>query len=242
MLAPDRFVLWLDQHWHTDSHGHRYHYHPRSDIHSKVLAQLVWEDLYRCCPAIRRDSDEGRIIHNMNYRYQWPRTAKVKTIDLAVGTTAPPPEKIDRVLLSCELKAMMTEHLKSKPRIFDELGSSHLIVHAGDPDAIAAGLTVVNIASTFVSPLRQRGEESHKVTIHRQPGAARSVVEHLRGLPIRERAGDVGFDAYCTFVVDCDNVGPARPWTDLPAPQPGDRDHYETFLNRICDAYTARFG
>lgn len=130
----------------------------------------------------------------------------------------------------------MTEHGKSQPRIFDELGSSHEIVHQGDREAIAAGITVVNIASTFVSPLRQRSKVLY-VSKHKQPHAAQRMVDHLRGLPIRETVEGTGFDAYATVVVDCDNQGPARLWIEPPAPQPGDRDHYETFILRIANAY-----
>jgi hypothetical protein len=75
------------------------------------------------------------------------------------------------VLLSCESKAVMTEHGKTKPRIYDELDSSHEIVHQGDPDAIAAGITVVNIARTYVSPTRQKGGDPI-ITKHRQPDVA----------------------------------------------------------------------
>jgi hypothetical protein len=135
----------------------------------------------------------------------------------------------------------MTEHGKSQPRIFDELGSSHEIVHQGDREAIAAGITVVNIASTFVSPLRQKGRKLH-VSKHKQPHAAERMINHLRGLPIRDVIDAVGFDAYATIVVDCDNQGPVSLWTDPPAPQPGDRDHYDTFVMRIAEAYATRFG
>jgi hypothetical protein len=63
----------------------------------------------------------------------------------------------------------------------------------------------------------------------------------LRGLPIRDSDDGVGFDAYTTIVADCDNQGPARLWIDPPAPQPGERDHYDTFIARIAAAYSSRF-
>jgi hypothetical protein len=179
------------------------------------------------------------------------RTARKKTLDLAIGTPRTVSEEdrfagairlgeIDRVLLACEAKTCMTEHGKSQPRIFDELGSSHEIVHQGDREAIACGITVVNIATTFVSPLRQKSKEPY-VSQHKQPHAAERMVNHLRGLPIRDEMGGFGFDAYATVVVDCDNQRPATLWTDPPSPQPGDRDHYDTFVQRIAAAY-ARLG
>src|SRR5688572_10192448 len=104
-----------------------------------------------------------------------------------------------KVIFSCEAKACMTEHSKSQPRIFDELSSSHAIVHAGDNNAIAAGITVVNLAKRFVSPLRQKipGAEL-EWTEHNQPKAASRMVDHLRGLPIRDNLTEPGFDAFAT--------------------------------------------
>lgn len=144
-------------------------------------------------------------------------------------------------MIACEAKTVMTEHGKSQPRVFDELASSHEIVHQGDREAIAAGITVVNIAETFISPLRQKGGELY-ISKHRQPHATARMVEHLRGLPIRDTVDGFGFDAYATVVIDCDNRGPARLWELPPAPQPGDRDHYATFVDRISRAYANRFG
>src|SRR5262249_46542671 len=117
----------------------------------------------------------------------------------------------------------------------------HEIVHQGDPKAIAVGITVVNIADTFVSPLRQTAATPLVVTQHKQPEAAASMVRHLRGLPQRDQVGQVGFDAYATIVVSCDNQNAAELWSAAPAPQPGDADHYETFLDRICRFYSERF-
>jgi hypothetical protein len=146
------------------------------------------------------------------------------------------------VRVSCEAKSVMTEHGKSKPRVFDELNSSHEIVHKGRPEAIAAGITVVNIAGEFVSPLRNQSDDAElNVTRHTQPAAAAGMVEHLRGLRIREGVTERGFDAYCTFVVDCDNRSRAVLWTAPPAPQPGDPDYYDTFIGRLACFYEERF-
>jgi hypothetical protein len=100
---------------------------------------------------------------------------------------------------------------------------------------------VVNIASTFVSPLRQKSKKLH-ISQHNQPHAAQRMVDHLRGLPIRTSADQTGFDAYATIVVECDNQGPATLWTKPPAPQPGDPDYYESLIDMIAKAYVARFG
>jgi hypothetical protein len=252
MGAPQQFIEWLTAHEHRDPvYGWVYRYHSRSDAHSVALCGFVLEDLLMACPALTKNALNNTVIYGINARHTFPN-GKKKTLDLAIGTAKTIKDtarfsgaihtgEIDRVLISCEAKTVMTEHGKSQPRVFDELGSSHEIVHQGDRKAIAAGITVVNIATTFVSPLRQRSPVLH-VSKHKQPRAAQRMVDHLRGLPIRATARATGFDAYSTIVVDCDNQGPAMLWTKPPAPQPGDSDHYDTFIVRIADAYAARFG
>ncbi len=241
----------MSEHRHVDRRfGHVYRYHSRSDAHSIALCTFVLEDLLHACPALSEQVRRGKIIYGTNINYTWRSTGKAKTLDLAIGPPSGRPEESplpsgtgvpSEILVSCEAKSVMTEHGKSQPRVYDELSSSHEIVHQGRQDAIATGITVVNIADTFVSPLRQTSSETLYVTRHNQPAAAASMVLHLRGLPIRNAVGEVGFDAYTTIVVDCDNQGDVRLWTGSPAPQSGDPDHYEAFLGRISQFYSERF-
>jgi hypothetical protein len=252
-LAPERFVQWLNAHSHVDRRfGHVYRYHSRSDAHSIALCDFILDDLLDACQELRQQAALGQVVYGTNYPYIWPSTGKAKTLDLALGrpertyTQPATPSRIEKgviaeVIFSCEAKSVMTEHGKSKPRVYDELSSSHEIVHQGNPEAIATGITVVNIADTFVSPLRQTSRETLVISRHKQPDAAAGMVQHLRGLPIRDEIGRVGFDAYASFVVDLDNRGEARLHTDPPAPQPGERDHYETFVARASRFYAERF-
>jgi hypothetical protein len=254
MRAPDRFVEWLSHNEHVDGLGRRYRYHPRSDNHSKALCGFILSDLLDMCPVLEDQAANGLVVFGINCKYRWEASGKPKTIDLAIGapTVAIPSTvtgprlriragSIRNVLISCEAKSVMTEHSKSEPRLFDELSSSHEIVHRGNPVAIAAGVTVVNAAATFVSPLRQKHGQPVEVTGHRQPHVTEKMVKHLRGLKIRQKVEDVGFDAYATIVVDCDNVGEARLVATLPAPQVGAPDHYEEFITRIARFYGERF-
>jgi hypothetical protein len=251
--APEWFVDWMTKNEHVSKRcGNLYRYHSRSDTHSKAISRFVLEDLLDACPLLLAHGRTGKVVYHVNLKYLWTKSNKEKTIDLAIGTPVdgavellldePIAEgTIDRVLLSMEAKTAMTEHGKSQPRIYDELSSSHSIVHGGDDEAIAAGITIVNIADKFVSPLRQRSGQPLEWTKHRQPHAAERMVNHLRGLPIRDDVKETGFDAYTTVVISCDNQGPATLWTAPPAPQPGDSDDYTVFIERISKAYSERF-
>lgn len=251
-LAPERFVEWMTNNKHVDKrYGHIYRYHSRSDSHSKAISLFILDDLLQICTSLRAQAKAGNVVYGVNLKHLWPNSAKEKTIDLAVGLRKGGPVEplnepiaegeFGRVLISMEAKSAMTEHGKSQPRIYDELSSSHTIVHDGDMDAIAAA-AVVNIAERFVSPLRQLPGQPLHWTKHNQPHAAERMVNHLRGLPIRSVTSEKGFDAYTTIVISCDNQNAATLWTAPPAPQPGDKDHYATFLQSIGMAYDERFG
>lgn len=103
------------------------------------------------------------------------------------------------------------------------------------------GITVVNASETFVSPLRQRAGKDTDVTQHNQPHVTEKMVKHLRALRVRSSIEDVGFDAYATIVVNCDNVSAAKLLTESPAPQPGEADHYGELVKRIVQFYGERF-
>jgi hypothetical protein len=252
--APQIFAVWLSGNIANDKKFGRkvFRYHPRSDQHSKVLCTLVLRDIGTASPLLTQHARDGKVVAGINATYKFPN-GKTKTLDLALGSpigrvspqTSGSPialGEIGRLLIACEAKQCMTEHAKTQPRIFDELSSAHEIVHQGDTNAISLGIVVVNVSSKYASPTRQTSGDGPLIwTQHRQPAVTESMVKHLRGLLVREEPGEVGFDAFATIVIDCDNVGSCTLHTASPAPQPGDRDHYETFLNRISAAYTARF-
>jgi hypothetical protein len=235
-------------------HGRQvYRYHPRSDEHSKRLCALILEDLQSVCPLLGKHLAAGDVVAGINATVQFPN-GKSKTLDLAVGEPAEGASdalrligidtdaRIGRVRFSCEAKQCMTEHSKTKPRLWDELSSSHEIVHQGEPNAIATGVVVVNIAPQFASPLRQAPQPAALVFLpHRQPHVTQDMIKHLRGLKRRSQLGDVGFDALATIIVNCDNVGPCLLHTASPAPQVGDPDEYRTFLRIAAQLYTDHY-
>jgi hypothetical protein len=153
---------------------------------------------------------------------------------------------VSTVLVAVEAKAAMTAFLKARPRLKDELTSSHQTIHGDNQHAIAAGLVMVNAALTFISPDRNKHDlrsTAPVVSIHRQPGDAEKIVIGLRDLQRRSSVIDTGFDALGVVAIDCRNDGSAvrHVTTHPPAPPRNDDFDYGRFIHRIAQLYTTRF-
>jgi hypothetical protein len=161
--------------------------------------------------------------------------------DLPVGHEGP----VGSVLVAMEAKACMTEHSKAGPRLYDELNSSHQMVHAASNQALAVGFVMINAATAFVSPDRNRNlppGASRVVTSHKQPRAAEVALRAVGQLPRRSDTSARGYDGVGVVVVDLANDGtPVGLVTDPPAPQPGDIFHYESMLRRVAGEYDSTF-
>lgn len=156
---------------------------------------------------------------------------------------------VGTVLMALEAKAAMTEHVKALPRLYDELNSSHQIVHGHSTNAISAGFVMINRAPTFVSPDRNRrplARARPEVNTHDQPRVTVRTIETVARIPRRSRVGAVGFDAIAIAVIECANdplaPAPVRLVTAQPAPQPGEPFYYEDDLvRRVGHLYDTAF-
>jgi hypothetical protein len=149
---------------------------------------------------------------------------------------------VGSVLVALEAKAAMTEHGKARPRLYDELESSHTAVHGASRQALAIGLVMINAAATFVSPDLNKGLERDVVTTHRQPAAAEATVSKIRELPRRTDVSRDGFDGLGIVVVSVANDGsPVELVEDAPAPRPGDVLFYDNMIARVANEYDTRF-
>lgn len=152
---------------------------------------------------------------------------------------------VSSVLVATEAKAAMTAHQKARPRLHDELTSSHQTIHGDNSDAIAAAIVLINAAETFVSPDKNEWDLSTipaRVSIHR-PKDSPLVLEGLEKLQRRSKVGDDGFDAVGVVVVHCRNDG--SPITVVehspPAPDSAGDFHYARFVRRLAQLYATRF-
>jgi hypothetical protein len=90
---------------------------------------------------------------------------------------------VGAVHLALEAKACMTAFSKSYPRLYDELNSSHAVIHGASNRALAVGLAIINVADEFVSPVGVRNR-------HNQPRDALGAIAKIEQLP--RRSGDEG--------------------------------------------------
>jgi hypothetical protein len=152
---------------------------------------------------------------------------------------------VGTVLLALEAKATMTKHVGAKPRLHDELNSSHVAIHGSSDQAIAAGFVMINASETFVSTDRNRDDlrvNNPIVTTHRQPKAVIEIEDKVRQIPRRTRPGEEGFDALGIVVVRCVNDGTSvEVVTDPPAPARGDIFHYAQMILRVAQLYDTLF-
>lgn len=152
---------------------------------------------------------------------------------------------VSNALVALEAKACMTEFGKARPRLFDELNSSHQTIHGDSAHAIAAGLAIINTADTFISPDRNKWSletNAPVVNEHNQPAAAESAREKVLQLPRRSDTSGNGFDALGMLFVECRNDGSSvRLVTDPPAPATSALEHYDRFIDRLATLYATRF-
>lgn len=240
MDAPRRFAAYLLKE----------PYHPRSNKHSNALLEFLLQDLLEACPRLREHAAQLEVVYDLNKKVhvgtsEWnvdlvlgpPGTSSSVGRDPAPILKAQP----STFRLACEAKSIMTEHRKAQRNRQRDLDALHQFMHRYDQNTIVAGVTVLNIADSFRSPLRS------STTKHRNPKElVRASIELLRSLPQRTNPGDgPGLEANAVIALDYDNSKPAAissVQVSPPAPQPGDPLHWDSFVRRICDLYTQRWG
>jgi hypothetical protein len=152
---------------------------------------------------------------------------------------------VGAVLVALEAKACMTAHVKSLPRLYDELNSSHLCVHGASRQALAIGYVQVNNAHDFVSPVVNNYSldgRAPAVTSHRQPADTIRVLQKVAEIPRRSASSEVGFDGIGVTVLRLRNNGePVSVVSEPPAPAPGDAFHYGSMIVRMANEYDTTF-
>lgn len=156
----------------------------------------------------------------------------------------PNPEEgpVGAALLALEAKAMFTAYGKSYPRFYDELNSSHRAIHGSSNNALAVGLAIVNVASEFVSPIKNPDYPLTgvaEVSKHNQPKDALGAIDKVRQLPRRTSDEGVGYEGLGIVLVDCPNDG--SPVTVASDPEVPENYQYDRMVTRIANEYDVRF-
>ncbi len=195
----------------------------------------------------RPSTDTARTVSqfaDLASNYGAPLTEAEQAI-LAALPAVPVASTVGAVLVALEAKACMTAHVKSLPRLYDELNSSHLCVHGASRQALAIGYVQVNAATEFVSPIinsRGKVEGVYEISTHRQPGDTERVITKVAEILRRSAASGVGFDGIGITVLDLRNDGsPVHLITAPPAPQPGDPFNYDSMIVRMANEYDTTF-
>lgn len=152
---------------------------------------------------------------------------------------------VGATLVALEAKACMTAHVKSLPRLYDELNSSHLCVHGASQRALAIGYVQVNNAAEFISSVTNNYSLDVypvRTTQHHQPDDTLRVIRKVAEIPRRSASSEVGFDGVGVTVLDFKNDGgPVRLVEGPPAPGSGDTFHYASMIVRMANEYDTRF-
>jgi len=152
--------------------------------------------------------------------------------ELLAGLPDPIEGEVGAVHLALEAKACMTAFSKSYPRLYDELNSSHAVIHGASNRALAVGLAIVNTATEFVSPVGARNK-------HRQPQAALGAIQKVEQLPRRSGDEGAGYDGLGIILIDLVNDG--SPVTLSAEPKVPTNYDYDRMILRIANEYDVRF-
>ncbi len=139
---------------------------------------------------------------------------------------------VGAVHMAVEAKACMTAFSKSYPRLYDELNSSHAVIHGASNRALAVGLAIVNVADEFLSPV---GGLNH----HNQPHDALGAIAKVEQLPRRSGDEGVGYDGLGIILVDLRNDG--SPVTLAAQPAVPLNYQYDRMILRVANEYDVRF-
>lgn len=227
--APQRYVAWVNDHLG---------FNPRSQQNSDALSRFVTDDLRASCRGFADDLESGRLRQELNAAVR-TRLAE-RDIDL-VFLDPSAQTMLNRVRLAVENKTIMTAHGKARKNRYGDLIAYSNHLHNHSPKAIAGATVVVNVNPRYQNP------DPFATTIERRyPNMGKIVTDTIRiftAVPLRSDDTEPNDqpEAIAVIVIDYDGKNPAHLVTTPPAPQPGEPNHYATFIHRLGELYTQRF-
>lgn len=245
-------------------------YHPRTSKHSDFQSLIIIRDLVAQCPLIARRAASGEIVAKLRHHQQVGHADWVIDIAMGTSAGVPKPPDLETepgftpitmappviIQIAIELKSIWTEHGKARLNRLRDFNSFHGYAHQYSQSTVAAAFLVVNSAERFWSPLRDKND----ITVHGTPKKGprqlvKETVDRFRSIHLRGGSADApGLEAIGVVVIEHDNLSsnpdaskyerqhrPTRIAPVPPSPPVGDPLHYESMIQRICNAYGQRF-
>jgi hypothetical protein len=171
------------------------------------------------------------------------------------------------IQIAIELKSIWTEHGKARRNRLRDFNAFHSYARQYNPKTVAAAFLVVNASERFLSPLNLGSRDREPITLHGRRAKpvsqlVKETIDIFRTIHLRNSVGDVGgLEALGVVVVEHDNLNflqgrseysdvlvryrdlqtPSRVAPVPPGLRVGDPLHYQTMIQRICNAYNERF-
>jgi hypothetical protein len=239
----------------------RFHNHRQQD-HSNTVSEGIFDDLLVRCAPLRADIASGKVRRWLNVRTPGARQRK---IDLLIGEPTPRgTPNLDELRICVENKSVVTAHRNRDAR-FDDLNEALQVLHRVKPEAVLVATVMIGVADrvlnvpdrikpfyrkNFAKRILPRLSSGDALLWDRFPDAIsrnepddpRKSVDKFRQLRTRPPGHThvVGYDYVLLAPVYIDNVNP--PYVPRPNKLDIDLDkEYETMLNQICKAYSARW-
>jgi len=240
-----------------------FHNH-RRDNHSGTVSRGILRDLRAKCQPFRQDFAGGAIRDWLNFPSPGGRARKLDLVVAEPGEEAIGPD-LGRLRLCVENKSVVTAH-RNRTNRYDDLSDVVSVLHQKKPDAILIATVLIGLAEKVlnvadrvkpfmrledftgqVQPRLSTGDEKlwdeFPLAVSRnRPMDPTLTLNKFRELPTRPpgRTDLIAYDYVLLVPVFIDNVSPPRVARDNELGIDVDGE-YQTMLDRICKAYTARW-
>ncbi len=240
-----------------------FHNH-RLENHSGAMSRGILRDLRAICDPFERDFSSGRIREWLDFPSPAGRARKLDLVVTEPNPATGTPD-LTRLRLCVENKSVITAH-RNRTNRYDDLSDLVGVLHRNRPEAILVATVLIGLAEhvlnvpdrvkpflapeTFTDKVLPRlsggdvslwSEFPQAISRNRRMDPMLTITK-FRELPVRPpaRTDLVAYDYVLLVPVLIDNVSPPQVARENTLGIDVDAE-YQTMLDRICKAYTARW-
>jgi hypothetical protein len=226
MLAPERYVDWINAHLG---------FNPRSQANSNALSNFIIDDLCAASPAIEHlvRSDKLTALKNASVS----TSVTIRNVDLVLYEKPSLPKL--SVRLSVEHKTVMTAHGKARLNRYGDIIAYCNHMHNHRRDCVVGATVVINASELYENPDSfAKGLTRPKFKMDK---VVADTVRVFTGIPLRESPDEPNDqpEALTVIVVEYDGVNSARL---VPSGLASSEAYYDNFIARLAAKYEDRFG